>query len=48
MSSFDFIRFLYKSKDTVSIDLVGMNLIVLKAPYKSKKIVLNPELNDEN
>ena len=42
MDSIDFLNFLYKSKDTVSIDLLAMNLIILKKPYQSRKILLNP------
>jgi len=35
MSSLDFTNFLRKSLKTVSIDLMGINLIVLKKPYSS-------------
>ena len=42
MSSSEFTTFLRRSLKTVSIDLMGINLIVLKKKYTSNKIRLNP------
>ena len=42
MSSIEFTTFLRRSLKTVSIDLMGINLIVLKKKYTSNKIRLNP------
>ena len=47
MGSFELLRFLHKSKDTVSIDLVALNLIVLKKPYSSRKIILLPNRDED-
>ena len=42
-SNMDFLKFLRKSLSLISLDLVGMNLIVLKQPYASmKRIKLRP------
>ena len=42
-SNLDFLKFLRKSLAFISLDLVGMNLIVLKEPYASmKRIKLRP------
>ena len=42
MTSMDFVRFLKRSLSTISIDLMGMSLIVLKKPYNFRKIRLLP------
>jgi hypothetical protein len=40
MSSREFLNFLERSLDYVSLDLVGMSLIILKKPYAGTKIRL--------
>ena len=42
MGSFEFIKFFKRSLNTVSIDLMGISLIVLKKKYAGRKIKLHP------
>jgi hypothetical protein len=38
----EFVKFLRRSLSTISIDLMGISLIVLKRPYIGRKIRLYP------
>ena len=48
MTSREFLTFLERSLDYVSLDLVGMSLIILKKPYAGTKIRLKEnDIEDE-
>jgi hypothetical protein len=46
LGSIAYLRFLNKCRDTVSIDLMGISLIILRKPYQGAHIKLNPYKED--
>ena len=46
MSSSEFVTFLHRCLDYVSLDLVGMSLIILKKPYTGTRIKLTENIEE--
>ena len=47
MSNLDYLLFLKKSLNIVSVNLVGINVIVMKEKYRPQKVMLQPYIDQD-